>query len=92
MQIWWVYVLRSLKNGRHYTGSTDDLPRRLDEHGRGKTRYTRYAGPFELLYKEPVANRLQARRRERYLKSGQGRGELQRILEQEARENGAEGH
>ena len=49
---WVVYVLRSLKNGRLYTGSTNDLERRLSEHRRGKTRYTRYAGPFGLAYTE----------------------------------------
>ena len=74
--MWYVYVLRSLKNGRLYTGSTDNLERRLAEHQRGKTRYTRHAGPFELAYFEEHATRLVARRRERALKGGQGRAYL----------------
>ena len=77
---WKVYVLRSLKNGRLYTGSTDRLDERLREHARGKTAYTRHAGPFELVYSEEAEDRLTARRRERFLKSGQGREELKRIL------------
>jgi putative endonuclease len=92
MSNWCVYVLRSLKNGRHYTGSTDDIDRRLEEHDRGKTRYTRYAGPFELAYQEPAANRLDARRSERFLKSGQEREELQRILERQAKDKETKGH
>ena len=80
MRDWKVYVLRSHKNGRLYTGSTDRLEERLREHARGKTAYTRDAGPFELVYSEDAADRLEARRRERFLKSGQGREELKRIL------------
>ncbi len=75
-----MYVLRSVKNGRLYTGSTNDLERRLREHARGKGRYTRHAGPFELVYQERYATRLEARRRERYLKSGRGRSELAGLL------------
>ena len=80
MASWKVYVLRSRKNGRLYTGSTDDIERRLEEHGRGKTKYTRYAGPFELVYSEDFKTGLEARRRERFLKTGQGREELKRLL------------
>jgi predicted GIY-YIG superfamily endonuclease len=74
--VWYVYVLRSTKNRRLHTGSTNDLHRRLAEHARGKTRYTRQAGPFELAYVEESRTRLQARRRQRTLKGGQGRGFL----------------
>jgi putative endonuclease len=77
---WQVYVLRSSKNGRLYTGSTNDLVRRLSEHARGKSRYTRLAGPFELVLKEDWESRLDARRREKYLKTGRGRAELARLL------------
>jgi len=70
---WCAYVLRSRKNGRLYTGSTNDLQRRLNEHERGKNAYVRNAGPFDLVYTEKCPSRLEARRRERYLKSGVGR-------------------
>ena len=74
--MWYVYVLRSLTNRRLYTGSTNDLQRRLAEHQRGKTRYTRHGGPFELVHVEEFGTRLEARQRERALKSGQGRAYL----------------
>ena len=78
--MWWVYVLRSVKNGRLYTGSTNDLERRLEEHQRGKNRYVRHGGPFELLYTEEYETRLEARRRELFLKSGRGRALLREKL------------
>jgi len=77
---WCAYVLKSRKNGRLYTGSTNDLRRRLAEHGRGQTRYTAQAGPFDLVYTEKCEDRLEARRRERYLKTGAGREFLQSRL------------
>ena len=76
--MWTVYVLKSLKNGTHYVGSTDDLERRLREHNSGKSKYTRNVRPLQLVYNEECASRLVARRRERFLKSGQGREYVKR--------------
>ena len=87
--VWRVYVLRSQRNGRYYTGSTNNLTRRLDEHARHASTYTRYAGPFDLVYDEQQPDRLSARRRERWFKTGRGREELQRILD-DAQENSSE--
>ena len=83
---WCAYVLRSRKNGRFYTGSTNDLPRRLAEHARGQTRYTAQAGPFDLVYSETCDDRLAARRREKYLKTGVGREFLRSHLSTEPEE------
>lgn len=35
MSRYWVYVLASRRNGTLYTGVTDDLARRMEEHKRG---------------------------------------------------------
>jgi putative endonuclease len=79
--MWYIYVLRSTKNGRLYTGSTNDLERRLGEHQRGHSKYTKHAGPFELVYREEYDTQLEARRRELYLKTGHGREELAGLME-----------
>ncbi len=71
------YVLRSLSTGRLYVGSTEDFARRLDEHQRGAARYTRGRGPWKVVLVEEFATRAEAMRRERALKSGQGRAWLQ---------------
>ncbi len=82
--MWCAYVLKSLRNGRYYTGSTDDLPRRLAEHEGGKSRYTRNLRPLRLVYAEACADRLKARRRERFLKSGAGREFLKVRIDESA--------
>ena len=76
----YVYILRSLKNSRLYTGSTDDLNRRLLEHSRGQSKYTKQTGPYILIYKEYLPTLFEAKRRERYLKTGKGREELKIVL------------
>jgi putative endonuclease len=78
--MWYVYVLKSLVNNRFYTGSTNDLVRRLEEHNRGKSKYTKLTRPFVLVYKEKYFSRIEARRRERFLKTGKGREFIKTFL------------
>ena len=78
--MWVVYVLKSTVNGRSYTGSTNDINRRLSEHNSGKSKYTRSTRPFILIHKEAYNTRLEARRRELFLKSGKGRKIVKEIL------------
>ena len=78
--MWTVYVLKSQSNSRSYTGSTDNFERRLQEHNSGKSKYTRSTRPFILAYKEEYQTRLEARRRELFLKTGKGRGFLKKKL------------
>jgi len=75
-----VYVLRSLATGRHYVGFTADPVQRLGQHNTGITKSTKNRGPWELVRQEAFETRAEAMRRERHLKSGQGREELKRIL------------
>ena len=74
--MWYVYILKSTKNGRYYTGSTNDIERRVMEHNAGKSTYTRLTRPFRLIYQEAYATRLEARRRELFYKTGKGRESL----------------
>lgn len=80
--MYYVYVLKSLKNGRFYTGSTDDLGRRFWEHNSGKSKYTKLTKPFILVYQETFETRPKAVRRELFLKSGKGREFLKGLLAQ----------
>lgn len=45
-----VYILRSLKNGRHYTGISIDIDRRLNEHNKGSAKSTRPHVPYERIW------------------------------------------
>ena len=78
--MYYVYVLRSEKTGRFYTGSCADLEDRLRRHHAGQSLATRHGGPWRLVYQEGFASRAEAMRRERELKTGRGRDELRRML------------
>ena len=75
-----VYVLRSLKDGIRYVGSGEDAEERLRRHNKGDYRFTKGHRPWELVYKENYETRSEAVRRERFLKTGQGRVFLNTIL------------
>ncbi len=65
----WMYILRNVKTNRYYIGSTNNWQRRLREHLSGKTRTTRILKTFELVYIEEFDNIVDARTREKKLKS-----------------------
>jgi putative endonuclease len=66
------YVLLSEHDGRFYIGSTGDLRVRFKQHNAGAVRSTSYRRPLVLAYYEACLSIDDARRRERYLKSGCG--------------------
>lgn len=71
--MFYVYVLRNSESGRFYTGFTSDLRKRLVEHQRSKSPYTKSRGPYELIYYEACMNLNDAAAREKYLKTGMGK-------------------
>ena len=78
--MFWVYLLRSLRNGKLYIGHTNNLSRRVLDHNEGHgSQFTRQNGPWELVHKEEHPDRLSAARRERYLKSVAGSREKRRL-------------
>ncbi len=79
-QQFWVYVLVSEKTGRRYVGSTQDVANRLRQHNSGHSKSTKHGMPWRLAKTESFPSRTEAVRRERYLKTGQGRRELDKEL------------
>ena len=69
----YVYVLSSQSRNYIYVGLTKNMERRLDEHNKGRNITTRAYRPFVLLLVEKFETRLEARQREKYLKSGIGK-------------------
>ena len=79
--MFYVYFLKSSKNGKHYTGVTSKNPKeRLVEHNEGSNIFTRYNGPFELIYSEQYLDKTFAYKREGYLKTGKGRNFLKKFI------------
>ncbi len=66
---WRVYILRC-RDGSLYTGTTNDLGRRVERHAAGRgARYTRSRLPVALAYEEHARDRGAALRREAALKA-----------------------
>ncbi|MBI2625569.1 GIY-YIG nuclease family protein [Candidatus Parcubacteria bacterium] len=73
--MFYVYIIRHLTTQRLYSGSTNDLARRLAEH--------RARGEFQLVYHEAYRAEADARRREHNLKYfGRAYGQLKRRIQQ----------
>ena len=75
-----VYAIQSGKDGRIYVGMCVNIETRLKEHNAGKTRSTKGFIPWKLIYKELLETRLDARKREIYLKSGIGKEFLKSLV------------
>ena len=71
--MWYIYVLQSKKDNKWYTGYTDDLRKRFQEHNRGLVYSTSKRRPFKLIYYEACLNEQDAKTREQYLKAGVGK-------------------
>jgi putative endonuclease len=67
-----VYVIRSAR-GIRYTGYTENLTKRLEQHNAGISKFTSRDFNWQLLYQETYETRAEAMRREKWLKSGEGR-------------------
>lgn len=67
----YVYFL-FLKNGKIYTGSTDDLRQRVEDHKKGRVVSTRSRQP-QLIGYEAYQEKSDALRRERFLKTTEGK-------------------
>lgn len=70
--MFYVYVLKSMKDRKFYTGFTADLKKRLDLHNKGQVPGTKFRLPLELIYYEACHNKYDALRREKYLKTEYG--------------------
>lgn len=69
----YIYILRSEKDNKLYTGATADLQNRLKQHNNNQVTYTKNRGPFKLIYYEVCTNQQDSYAREKYLKSGMGK-------------------
>jgi len=77
---YYVYILQSLKNNSLYIGYTTDLKRRFEQHNNGESLATKPFRPYKLIFYEAFLNRIDAKNREIYLKSGYGRKTINKLL------------
>ena len=77
---YFVYVLISEKYKTRYVGCAFDMTQRIKEHNEGRCRYTSGRRPWNVIRKEEYQTLSEARKRERFLKTGKGRKELDNLL------------
>jgi putative endonuclease len=77
---YYVYILRSLKNGSYYKGQTSDINQRLLEHNSGITPSTKRYMPWELVWFTEVPTREDALRLEQKLKNITSRARLEDFI------------
>ena len=66
--MFFVYILRSQKTERYYTGHTANIDKRLKEHNSGKVRSTKAYVPWEIVYSEKFESKSEAFQREMQIK------------------------
>jgi putative endonuclease len=71
--MYYVYVLRSKRDGNFYVGYTADLLKRMEHHNKGAVESTKNRRPFELIYYEACIKQQDALHREKYLKTAYGK-------------------
>jgi len=77
---YYVYLLRSVKDGKFYTGYTANLRNRLARHNGGRVRSTKRRRPLELVYWESFETRAEVMRREKKIKTF-GRAQKEKLIE-----------
>jgi putative endonuclease len=71
--MFYVYILQSLKDNKFYIGFSSELRNRIKEHSSGSVQSTKNRRPLALIYYEAYRAERDARIREIFLKTGQGR-------------------
>jgi len=80
--MYYVYVLRSKKDGKFYVGHTVNLLKRMEHHNKGIVESTRNRRPLELTYYEACIKQRDALRREKYLKTAYGKRYIKNRLKE----------
>ena len=68
-----MYIIYSDVADKSYIGRSSNVDARLAGHNSGNTRSTKPYVPWRIVHVEAFASRLEARKRELYLKSAAGR-------------------
>ena len=71
--MFYVYIIKSGKDGSFYTGQCQDIEERLIRHNKGYTKSTKAKMPWHLVYSEQYDTRSEAIRRELHIKKQKSR-------------------
>ncbi|MEK7580193.1 MAG: GIY-YIG nuclease family protein [Patescibacteria group bacterium] len=68
-----IYILKSGRDNKFYTGYTKNLKLRFEQHKRGLVESTKNRRPLKLIYFETCLSQKDAVRREKYFKTFYGK-------------------
>lgn len=80
--MFYVYVLESLIDRSWYIGYTSNLSCRLEQHNSGESKYTNNHKPYKIICYFALLEKVDAKRYEKYLKSGYGRRTLKKMMKE----------
>ena len=79
---YYVYILRSIKFPNEiYVGYTINLKERFPLHQKGLVRSTKPYRPWKIIFCEAYISKVDAKRREKYLKTAKGKKALKLMLQ-----------
>ncbi|MBK8946942.1 MAG: GIY-YIG nuclease family protein [Ignavibacteriae bacterium] len=72
-EFYFTYVLKSEKDCKMYTGYTQNIDLRFEQHNKGLVKSTVHRRPLKLVYYEACLSQEDALHREKYLKTHYGK-------------------
>ena len=78
--MYFVYILKSEKDGEYYIGCTTDLRKRLIVHNSGETQSLKHRRPLRIIYTENYPTASEAYNREKQIKSYKGGGAFKKLI------------
>jgi putative endonuclease len=79
--MYYFYILKSLKNGKLYLGSTPNLRNRFRSHNAGENKTTKPNIPYVLVFYSGFKNEKDAINSEQYYKTTAGWKRIHKMLE-----------
>ncbi len=78
--MYYVYILEN-NDQRYYIGYTSkELSERVYEHNTSKSKWTKYKGPWELIYSEKYPTKGEAYKREKQIKKYKGGRAFKKLI------------
>ncbi|RJR16934.1 MAG: GIY-YIG nuclease family protein [Nitrospiraceae bacterium] len=81
--MYYVYIIKSNKDGPFYIGQCEELDERVRRHNRGYTKSTKAKIPWHIVYYEVYINRCDAIRREIQIKKQKSRKYILDLISKE---------
>lgn len=80
LNMFYTYILESVKFGKYYIGCTNNIETRIDKHNKGYVRSTKAYKPWILVHKEEFKTLSNARHRESQIKGWKSRESIEKLI------------